>query len=930
MWTCRVMGLSLVSAAAWAYPGSGSPQPGNPVVIAPSGRLIAKPKPGARLAARAALSIIRDDADVGEWIVRVTGHETDDEASRRLMRTGQFEYVHPDWIVAPAIEPNDPLYPSQWHLPRLNLPAAWDLTTGSTNVIVAVCDSGIDLDHPDMASVLVPGYNAVDNLDQVGGGLVGPTNDHGTAAAGCACAVGNNGVGVAGAGWNLRLMPVRVSNLASGNAFLSDINRGARWAVDHGAGVVNISYSGVSAPTNSTTGAYLKARGASCVWAAGNANAVAAGIDLTDLVVVGATTSSNTRASFSNFGPAIDVVAPGVWILMPKVDGWATNDGTSFAAPLVAGVLGLIRSANPGWGPVEAEFALRLTSLDLGAPGRDDTFGYGLVDAGRAVRLAVDARSIPMAPTAVADAASGFSGEVLELDVLANDIDLNGDTLGLVVAHPQTPAGPASVVSGPGGRPIVRVHVGGAFTGVFSIPYSAVDPGGLASSSTVSVAIARRPRLVPQPPVLIPDVFGDIKRLRAADLDGDGDLDLLAGTLSTLNSITLLRNDAGVFTVVGSLSLPTNGNVFDVADLNRDGQPDIVSTSWITGQIAVCVSTGTFTFSAPTLLAATAPGDVVITTEAGAPLDVNGDGFTDCIVANQTASTAELRLGDGLGGFQAPIRAGFLGIGPVAIRAADMNDDGRPDIVAVSNGNVAITALLATGSTSFGSARFSSLPVTPSDLLVLNADGVGPTDVAVLSQGLLGDPPGVWLMKSRGAGPSVVGLFDPHAFLPAVDPVGLIGGDFNADALGDLAVPLGADRQLAVLPATARSESGGLGVSIGSVAARSPSGLLQVSSLRAAQLLGSAQTDLVVGGTAIGPLGVRGAVEIWTNGSRPDCVADFDGDGQSDGFDYDLFVACFEGAACVPGRSADIDADGFVDAFDYEAFVALFEAGCPA
>jgi len=85
----------------------------------------------------------------------------------------------------------------------------------------------------------------------------------------------------------------------------------------------------------------------------------------------------------------------------------------------------------------------------------------------------------------------------------------------------------------------------------------------------------------------------------------------------------------------------------------------------------------------------------------------------------------------------------------------------------------------------------------------------------------------------------------------------------------------------------------------------------------------------VLGGTAAGPAGVRGAVEIWWNESRPDCVADFDGDGLTDGFDYDLFVACFEGEACVPGRSPDISRDGFVDAFDYQAFVTLFEEGCP-
>src|SRR5690606_27735548 len=123
--------------------------------------------------------------------------------------------------------------------------SAWDFTQGSSSTIIGVCDSGVDLDHPDLAGSLVPGYNAVNNLAQVdGGGVNDDLVGHGSLVAGAAAAIGNNGTGVSGVGWNFGIMPIKVSNNSSGTALLSEILEGARWASDNGAYTSNCSFGG--------------------------------------------------------------------------------------------------------------------------------------------------------------------------------------------------------------------------------------------------------------------------------------------------------------------------------------------------------------------------------------------------------------------------------------------------------------------------------------------------------------------------------------------------------------------------------------------------------------------------------------------------------------------------------------------------------------
>lgn len=316
---------------------------------------------------------------------------TEEQVADLLMATGDYEYVEPDWRVYPLATPNDPQFGQQWHhrAQNMNSVGAWDYVTGNPSVIVAACDTGVFDGHQDLAN-FVPGFNAVTNLAQVNGGATNDVNGHGTAVAGAMAASGNNGVGVAGVGWNFSIMPVRVSNRSDGNANLSDILQGARWAADNGAFVANCSYGGSNSSQANSTGNYLRQRNAMLVFASGNDGVQDQTQNWPAVTIVGATTNNNQVASFSNYGIGIDVVAPGVNIRTPtRTGGYGNSTGTSLAAPLVAGVFALCHAANPDLTPEEIEQIVKDTARDIGDPGFDIRAGHGLVNAGAAVQAAL-------------------------------------------------------------------------------------------------------------------------------------------------------------------------------------------------------------------------------------------------------------------------------------------------------------------------------------------------------------------------------------------------------------------------------------------------------------------------------------------------------------------------------------------------------------
>lgn len=365
---------------------------------------------------RLAPSLREGYADIDSYSVRVPDGVSAEVAAEALMRTGDYEYVTMDWLCYPTdTTPNDPLLSQQWYhsASRINTPAAWDITQGESSTIIAVCDSGVDLDHPDLQAALVPGYNSTDNLAQVDGGNVNDDlNGHGSLVAGSAAAIGNNGVGVAGVGWNFGIMPVRVSNRADGTALLSEILEGARWASDNGAYAVNCSFGGAEESATRTSGGHIRLEGHLLVFAAGNDGLANQTNDWEKVTIVGGSNQSDNWVSWSHTGVGIDCIAPAVSIRSTnRTGGYSSTLGTSFAAPITAGALALVHDANPSLSADEVEFILLNACDDKETPGEDDRTGWGRINVGRAINDAINGPSITNLPFADVFADSGLSNQ---------------------------------------------------------------------------------------------------------------------------------------------------------------------------------------------------------------------------------------------------------------------------------------------------------------------------------------------------------------------------------------------------------------------------------------------------------------------------------------------------------------------------------------
>ena len=289
--------------------------------------------------------------------------------------------VEPNYLRHAAALPSDPHYATNQsaYLDALHLPAAWDLTTGADDQVLAVVDSGVNLEHPELAGRLLPGRD-VANDDNDPDDFFG----HGTQVATVAAATGDNGSGMAGVAWRGKILPVKVLD-SRGSGRDSDIASGITWAADHGADVINLSLFGrSSSETVKEAIEYAQGRDAVIVAAAGNDHSASkmypAAYD--GVIAVAAVTSAGDPATFSNYGPWVDLTAPGVDVLAGWVDGtYRKVEGTSFAAPLVAGVALLARARFPDDDATAITRRLQTGAHDAGLIGRDDIFGYGIVDA---------------------------------------------------------------------------------------------------------------------------------------------------------------------------------------------------------------------------------------------------------------------------------------------------------------------------------------------------------------------------------------------------------------------------------------------------------------------------------------------------------------------------------------------------------------------
>lgn len=356
-----------------------------------------------------------------------------------LRQRSDVAFAEPNYLVTVSSEPDDLFYPLQWHYPIINLPQAWDLETGNENVVVAAVDTGVLMDHPDLQGKLLPGFDFISDLNRAadGDGLdadptdpgdpANPENSaafHGTHVAGTIGANSDNGEGVSGVAWGVKIMPLRAVGAIDGN--VADVAEAIRYAAGlpnvsgqvpvQAADIINMSL-GTTAFSQTLADAISDASQAGVILlaAAGNesSNVPQYPAALPEVISINAIDATRQRASYSNFGSSIDVAAPGGGsedingdgfpdaVLSTLGDGIGKRDyqflqGTSMACAHFSGVVALMES-------IYQKHNQNLTSSvfkdflsngaltqDIGDSDRDDIYGHGLIDAYKAVAAAIE------------------------------------------------------------------------------------------------------------------------------------------------------------------------------------------------------------------------------------------------------------------------------------------------------------------------------------------------------------------------------------------------------------------------------------------------------------------------------------------------------------------------------------------------------------
>ncbi len=366
-----------------------------------------------------------DGDSVTLWKVAYAGAASASEVLRAMDADVDIVWASPDFVYAGSdprdLIPNDPLYLQQYHHALMQTQEAWDISVGQSQVIVAVTDDGVDLDHADLSNAIWTNAAeiAANGIDDDGNGyiddvrgwdFIGQDNDpshnssdvHGTHVSGIAAAGLNNGIGIAGTAGGVTLMPLRFFDSNDTLRFTSStIAETFAYAVDNGARIVNTSYSidyFVGDPVFTAGLQYLHDQGAIHFNSAGNDKQQdPTRIAFEQSLMVASTDNNDTLSWFSNYGGGIDVSAPGssIYSTFPH-DGYQFLSGTSMAAPNAAGVAALIWSHHPTWtrDQVVAQLLATADDIDILNPGKETLLGSGRVNALRSLTESLGAPRI--------------------------------------------------------------------------------------------------------------------------------------------------------------------------------------------------------------------------------------------------------------------------------------------------------------------------------------------------------------------------------------------------------------------------------------------------------------------------------------------------------------------------------------------------------
>lgn len=765
-----------------------------------------------RAAARRGAKRVAKAPELGYELLKARGKAKD--MVRSFQGDPQVEEVSPNYIRKIAATPNDPAYSQgyQNYLKTLRLPEAWNRVRDARTQVIAVVDTGVDGSHDDLSGRLVAGYNAINP-----GSSSKDDNGHGTMVAGVAAAGTSNGMGVAGAAWLGRIMPIKVLNSDGAGEDWHIVN-GIRWAAGHGAKVINLSLGGFEDnPALRDAVAYATGKGALVVAAAGNfgADIPVYPAAYPQVLAVGATDEGARLTDFSSWGDWVDVAAPGFDIVGPWLnDEYYILAGTSFSAPLVSGIAALVRTKYRDASPADIHSRLRKTARDVGPRGIDPYYGWGFVDAYHAVggdRGADFAQPSmgPGEPNDVAARATVFSGSVTGTMANAGDADWfrfesteartiqiqvspaafvperaqNFDPMLAVYDSELRLLGDADL--GPAGElEKVTVTVG---AGPTYVKVSNFNGSPDTRSYTVSVQNAAAAMF---DPATSTSVGSWPETVAIGDVTGDGRNDVVMATEYYFDE----ANDYKLFVFAqqpdGSLAAPVKyGTALAYSDraglalLDADGDQKLDVALATTAGLEIFPQNATGTLGASSVVPGTSGARQVIAA------DMNGDGADD-LVATATDGIVQAIQQPG-GAFDVSV----VGTAGPEIEAGDVDGDGRTDVVTFASGLVRIYHRTDTGWQQTEHDTIRGYWPNIEGIEVADVSGDGRLDItATIGGNAPGSRVNVFVQQSDGS------LAAPAVYLTRDIPEPVEAGDFDSDSRLDVVAAHGGWNAVSVLP----------------------------------------------------------------------------------------------------------------------------------
>lgn len=754
------------------------------------------------------------------WRLRSRSRST--EALMHAMQADpRVVYAEPNYIVHGAATPDDPSWTTLWGLRNLGQPIldafgiagsdiraepAWNVTTGSSSIVIGVVDTGVDYTHPDLAANMWSNPGAVGRPECAAGthgfnaiaSTCDPMDDqiHGTHVAGTLGAVGNNGIGVTGVNWTTSIMALKFLN-SNGEGTTADVLAAIDFAIQAKIAGVNLRVL-----NNSWGGGGNSTPLREIIQEAGDNDILfvvaamndgsnidvlpryPASFNLPNMITVAATDNRDALASFSNYGPeTVHLGAPG-WLVFSTIPGNAYTymNGTSMATPHVAGVAALLLARSPGLTTAQVKSAI-LEAVDPLPKLAAKTITGGRLNAARAIGVPAGpdftVSAIPSSRHVMRGNATSYAIEIAPSGGFAGAVDLSVDGL---------PAGAsASFTSNPAANTSTLVITTTTATPPGTHSFTITGLSGLLYDGTLATIVVAEPAaqgcsnflpawnfLAGQGPASI----------AAADFNDDGVPDLAVAQAGS-NGVAVLPGEGdGAFGPPSHVNTNPGPRSVTVGDFNGDGNADFASANSSTNTVSVALGIGNGSFEfANQYQAGTNPHSVVAA-------DFDRDGDLDLAVANKDSDDVSILFGQGNGSL-APAVHHATAADPIWITAGSFNGDHWPDLAVAARESGKVSILLGTPGGGFGAATHLSGLGGPTSVAGGDFDGDGKTDLAVSD----GDGNSISTLTGNGDGT----FQTPVSHTVCSAPTSVSPFHAGTDGKEDLVVTCGGSDQIAFL-----------------------------------------------------------------------------------------------------------------------------------